>query len=259
MPYRKAKGAVLVVLVTHRRLGKRYIESTEEKSVPKNYTEQDNPSSAKHAPACRYKGHNHSSEAEHRTAEQYYWRWSLFLNWLIFFVAFGAASFAYKTFVQTKRQANVAQWALAETDRPAIYVSVENDLVDLPNDPRVHFTIKNIAEHVGIVDYIEMRVGQEDRIYDGEKEPCFLRIGEYVIDKNNPIIGNCSLTISAAHAHSEYFYGLVTYHSPSGVRWRRRFGYFYLAADKLWGLSGRLYDNTDMRVDAYGDDVKPPN
>lgn len=69
-------------------------------------------------PSHRYKRYNHPSEEEHRTAEQYNWRYGNSLNALIFIAASVAAIFAGLTYYQTRRQADIAQDALFASVRP---------------------------------------------------------------------------------------------------------------------------------------------
>lgn len=66
------------------------------------------------APGHKYKNYSHSTENEHRTAEQFKWRQERVLGSLTTLFSFCAALLAGLTFRETRRQADIAQDTLKE-------------------------------------------------------------------------------------------------------------------------------------------------
>ena len=101
------------------------------KGKPKGAADRGQPSQGakKKTPGHRYKGRDHPTEEEHRTAEQYNWRRENILAFLTTLFAAGAVVFAFKTFVQTKRQADIAQTALVASTRARLKITAVSNVV----------------------------------------------------------------------------------------------------------------------------------
>ena len=80
------------------------------KTKPKpSYEHGESNEEPKHMPPGNiYEHYNHSSEGEHRTAEQFNWRWQNTLTKITILFAATVAFFAIKTYGETKRQADAA-------------------------------------------------------------------------------------------------------------------------------------------------------
>jgi hypothetical protein len=85
---------------------------------PNNQEQESYWRKKKRAPAKAYEQYEHSTDGQHRTAEQYNWRRQNMLTFFTTVAAIFAAVFAFKTFIQAKRQADIAQNALIASSRP---------------------------------------------------------------------------------------------------------------------------------------------
>ena len=74
------------------------------------------------APAKAYEQYDHSTDGQHRTAEQYNWRRQNWLTFLTTIFTALAVVFAFKTFIQTRRQADIAQTTLIASTRPWVQI-----------------------------------------------------------------------------------------------------------------------------------------
>jgi hypothetical protein len=68
----------------------------------------------------------HIDEQQHRVAEEFSWLFSLLLNFLVLIATGSASLYAYKTYKQTRRQADIAQDNLVATTRAWVKPYVEN-------------------------------------------------------------------------------------------------------------------------------------
>lgn len=135
-----ARGGLVLTVIWRSRKGEPNGASRE------NYPEEGR---KKQAPGHRYKDYEHSTDEEHRTAEQYNWGRQNVLSAITTIAAIGAAVFAFKTFIETRRQADIAKDSLIAATRPWVQISsvkpisvaVDGPLIVIGTD----FRVKNIG------------------------------------------------------------------------------------------------------------------
>lgn len=111
----------------------------------------------KKGPAHRYRDYEHSSEGEHRTAEQKNWVFTKYINILIAGIAVIAAFFAGWTWFETRDQARTAagQLALAksqEVKQLRAYLSIEPGIIEnfgANQVPTIHVRSNNFGQTPG--------------------------------------------------------------------------------------------------------------
>ena len=115
-----------------------------------NSVESDPNTTGSEPPSHKFHNYRHPTEAQHRTAEEFSWRHSFILNCGIAAAAVLTVIFAAGSFCETRRQANIAQNTLVDTNRAWIDVSIDPSTLSLTwkgNVPtvRADVTGKNVG------------------------------------------------------------------------------------------------------------------
>ena len=101
-------------------------------------------------PGQVYEHYRHPTEGEHRTAEQFNWRYSYRLNVGIAVAAALAAAFACLTYLQTKRQADYAAASLLQANRAWVDVQIDESSIEIDwTKPEPMISAKITSRNVG--------------------------------------------------------------------------------------------------------------
>ena len=115
--YFAGAGLILIWFIVTIASGENQIKSYPQQSQTPAYTKK------RKAPARRYENHEHATEDEHRTAEQFNWtRINAIAGMTVFFAGL-AAFFAFQTYRATEIQAVTAQKSYTASLRPWVFIS----------------------------------------------------------------------------------------------------------------------------------------
>ena len=172
----------------------------------------------------------HAEERTHHSKERMFWRWTLVLYGLTFAATAAAAWFAFNAFLQTKRQADIAEKTLNEGDRPLIYIHVDQSRHG--NDVDASVEISNLGTKPAIIvrsAFWNNSSGTVD--YSASFKKCF-SFNREIITSENTITPDCQFTgekINPIH----HLYGFVKYRSVTGAEWLKKIDFFLSQGSRM--------------------------
>ena len=244
-------GAVLGVL-SHASKREDQKNSDEARAPTQNHSRDVKPDRPR-PPSHRYSHYDHPTEEEHRTAEQFSWRYGYALNVGVAILTLIGASFAVGTYLQTKRQADIAQKALAESDRPLIYIHVDQSSRAKEGDASIN--ISNLGTKPAIVvvaGFWNNDSGVVD--YGRSLKACFRYVREILISSQT-IRPDCQFIGNRDNA-IRHLYGFIHYKSVTGSEWLQKIDYFFNPGDGEWYEGGGKDQNFEIRLDEQGSPVE---
>lgn len=213
--------------------------------------------SNKIAPDRRYKQYEHSDEPEHRTAEQYNWRRQNALSLLVIIFSGSAAIFTAKTYLETKRQADISYESFVESNRPIIAINIYG-IGSVPS-----FQIVNVGTKPAYIEMVQMRMDFDKKVLMTESrmnEECHSEMGLKLMKPGDIWEGTCNSKSSGGSNKNgqPYIYGFIEYKSVSNqLRWRKNFGFTYFTSAQVWSIDGYVGSNDEVRIDRNGSPIAP--
>lgn len=191
----------------------------------------------------------HPEERTHHRIERVFWGWTTALYALTFVATAAAAWFAYSAFIQAKRQADIAERSLIESDRPLIYIHVDQSSYGSEFDASI--AISNLGTKPAIIIQSDFWHNDSGIVnYSKSLEVCFVFRNEVMITERK-ITPDCKYSGDIKNP-IHHLYGFIKYKSLAGAEWIQKIDYFLSLNDLEWNEGGGAGQNSEVRVDARG-------
>lgn len=209
-------------------------------------------------------------QADEGVTHRRYERW---MGGITMAVTICAAGFAGGAYVQTKRQADIAQAALVESDHPFLKLSLQNK----PNTVRegktyasLTVTIANLGSKAAALQLVHFAIVNDPAqvvpppgggLVGGLRAfqfDCVDMRSRKVIPANGSVQFDCKSQVPVPEKGVQHFAGLFTYTGQLGVTWSQ---WVDLIPDypNAWTENPlQPAFNRETRVDARGNEISPP-